>query len=475
MKRVMCGPNECTGRGPQRRMEKSFSGKKVVVVGMGVSGVAVARFLRQAGASVTVSELRRRGEIDLNLLNTLTDMGVEIETGGHQKETFEKAQMIVLSPGVPHDSEFLRSVRREGIHVTGEFELASRLIGTPVIAVTGTNGKSTVTAFIGSMLEQAGHRVFVGGNFGTPLMEYAAGAQEADYVVAEVSSFQLDTTETFSPAVSVLLNITPDHLDRYENFEAYARSKLRILENQGPGQVAVINDDDDRLSLLRSTSGGIFLRYGLRETPERNAFLREGRVRTRLKGGDGPSFSIDSFLLPGTHNLENLLGGILVGLSLSVPPSAIQECIRTFRGLPNRMEWVGGWKEVDFYNDSKATNVDSAVRAVTSFHRPLILIAGGRHKGADYLPLVKAAEGRVKRAFFMGEAKELLAGSFQGKIPFSLVKDMGEAVSRAFSGAERGDVVLLAPGCSSFDMYTDYAHRGSIFKETVKRLIQGRI
>lgn len=457
----------------QAQNSLNFSGKNVLVVGLGISGLWTARWLAGQGAVVTISEIRSETDLDPGTCSEILRLGARLETGGHKKKTFLNTEMIIVSPGVPHDMELLSAAIRSGIPVTGELELASRMIDTPMIGVTGTNGKSTVTALLGSMIENAGFEVFVGGNIGTPLIAYAAGERSVDYVVVEVSSFQLDTIETFSPFVSVVLNISPDHLDRYPDYETYVKSKLRIFSNQGPGQYVILNDDDKMLSSIEIPSGVSLLRYGTEEKEGRHAFIENGGITVCLDGMAHNRFSIDFFSLPGTYNLENLLSVVLCGMTIGIDPGAIQKTIDEFRGLPNRLECVAEIGGVVFYNDSKATNVDATVRAVMSFEQPLILLAGGRHKGADYTPLVSAARGRVKKAIFLGEAKELLASSFEGVLPFHIAKDMDEAVSISFSCAKSGDAVLLAPACSSFDMFSDYSQRGRVFKAAVERLVHG--
>jgi UDP-N-acetylmuramoylalanine--D-glutamate ligase len=447
--------------------------RKVLVVGLGKSGLSVARYLSKQGAHVKVSELREEAEIDRVLLRDTRQLGIELETGGHKEETFLNAEMIIVSPGVPLDIGPLKAAYGAGIPILGEMELASGLTDTPLVAVTGTNGKSTATAFLGAMLKGAGLKAFVGGNIGTPLMDYVAGPWRADYAVVEVSSFQLDTMENFSPMISLLLNITPDHLDRYFDYQAYVRSKLSIFKNQGPGQYAILNDDDQVLSQFEPAPGVSVLRYGMERRENRHAYMEGKSIKAHLPGEKEASFGVERLKLPGRHNLENLMGVVLTGLVLHIGPRTIQRTIEQFQGLPNRLEHVRRLRGVDFYNDSKATNVDAALRAVVTFDSPIVLIAGGRHKGADYLPLVKAAKGRVKKAIFLGEAKHILADAFEGMIPFALAKDMGDAVSQSFSSAEPNDVVLLAPACSSFDMFTDYAHRGRVFREEVERLDHG--
>ena len=420
-----------------------------------------------------VTERKKESELDPDILRELLELGATIELGGHKKKTFLNADTIILSPGVPHDMALIKSASEKEIPVVGELELASRFIDTPIIAVTGTNGKSTVTTFLGRMLENAGFNVFVGGNIGTPLIAYAAGEQKADYLVLEVSSFQLDTIHTFSPYISIILNISPDHLDRYPDYEAYIQSKLRLYKNQSDGQYLILNHDDQRLSSVRPSSGVSLLFYGSKKMEGLHAFLEGGRISAGLNATTRQGFSLDAFALPGSHNQENLLGAVLAGMALGIDAAMIQKTINQFKGLPHRIEYVGEVKSVVFYNDSKATNVDAAVRAVTSFDRPLILIAGGRHKGADYAPLVTAGRGRVKGAVFLGEAKGLLAESFRDEIPFALAENMEGAVLKAFSMAREGDAVLLAPACSSFDMFSDYPHRGRVFREAVEGLIHG--
>ncbi|MCD6560909.1 MAG: UDP-N-acetylmuramoyl-L-alanine--D-glutamate ligase [Deltaproteobacteria bacterium] len=451
----------------------SFAGKKALVVGLGISGFWAAQWLKGNGADVTLSDIRPEAELDQGYIGRLRELNVDIEAGGHKKETFLNTDAIIISPGVPADMEVIRSAEEKGIPLMGEMELAGQLIDTPVIAVTGTNGKSTVTTFLGSLIQNTGLKVFVGGNIGMPLIAYAARKEKADYAVVEVSSFQLDTSRTFSPFVSIILNITPDHLDRYKDYESYVQSKLRIFKNQGAGEYVVLNDEDMRLSLARPQSRVSVLSYGLRKKNGRHAYIEDNRICACLDDGKSFWFSLESFRLPGKHNIENLMAGVLAGLIIGIDNAVIQETINSFKGLPDRLEHVCEYNGIVFYNDSKATNVDAAAKDLASLDRPLILIAGGRDKGTDYSPLTDAARGKVKKAVFIGEAKEVLAASFDGVIPFSMAGDMFEAVSIAGLSATRGDAVLLAPACSSLDMFTDFSHRGRVFKEAVMRIAHG--
>ncbi len=450
-----------------------FNNKKVLVVGFGKSGLSTARCLMRRGAEVTIGDMKPETELDKEILEEVRDSGIKLEIGGHRIETFQGSDLIIVSPGVPLDIKPLVAARESGVPISGELEIASRLFDTPILAVTGTNGKTTTVTLIEEIIKRSKRNLFAGGNLGTPLMDYASGDMNADYVLVEVSSFQLDTAEKFSPFVSLILNITPDHLDRYEGFDAYATSKYSITRNQGAEQYAVLNDGDPLLHGFMPESRVMVLRYGMEKGEGRNAYIEGNRLVARIPGKAGHSFDIESFLLPGIHNLENLMGAVLVSLCAGIEPDYIQEVILDFKGLPHRIEHVAQIAGVDFYDDSKATNVDAAVKSLEVFDRPVILIAGGIDKGGDYGPLVKASRSRVKKGVFIGEARLLLGDAFKKDIPCEFAEDMGDAVKKAFSVADKNDVILLAPACSSFDMFTDYVHRGRVFKEKVEGLIDG--
>jgi UDP-N-acetylmuramoylalanine--D-glutamate ligase len=452
---------------------QSKIGKRVLVVGLGKSGAAAADWLARQGAQVTVSEVRDESSLDRRLLEGLSRGGIEFEFGGHRLESFVEADFIVVSPGVPLDIKPLDEAKSRGVPIVGELELAWTNLRTPAIAVTGTNGKSTVVKLIGEMLCRAGRKVFVGGNIDQPLTEYIRGAQDADYAVLEVSSFQLDTVVTFSPLVSLILNISPDHLDRYADYDAYLRSKERIFANQGPGQTLILNDDDPVLGSLEPKTGVQVYRYGIKRKEGLQAFIEDGRILAEISGHEALAFYLDRFALPGSHNHVNAMAAVLAALVIETPAYAVQEGMNGFKGLSHRIELIDTFRGVAFYDDSKATNIDAAIKSVTSFSRPVVLIAGGMHKGSDYLPLVNAAEGRVKAGVFMGEARELLADAFKNRIPWIEAKSMDDAVKLAYDQAREGDVVLLAPACSSFDMFRNFQHRGTAFQEAVTRLRDG--
>lgn len=450
-----------------------FSNKKILVVGFGKSGFSTARCLTGRGAEVTIGDIKPESELDKEILREVRNSGIKLEVGEHRTETFLDSDMIIVSPGVPLDIKPLVAAREAGVPIAGELEIASRLLKTPILAVTGTNGKTTTVTLIEKMIKRSGRSLFAGGNLGTPLMDYVHSGENAEYVLVEVSSFQLDTAERFRPLVSLILNITPDHLDRYENYEAYIRSKYSITKNQGEGQYTVINDDDPLLHDFKPESGVSVLRYGIEKTGGRNAYIKGHHLAAALPGKAEQAFDINGFLLPGIHNLGNLMGAVLVALCAGIETNFIQEVILDFKGLPHRVEYIGNIAGIDFYDDSKATNVDAAVKSLEVFDRPVIIIAGGIHKGGDYGPLVKASRPRVKKGIFIGEARFRLGDAFGSDIPYEFADDMGDAVNKAFSSAVKDDVVLLAPACSSFDMFTDYGHRGRVFKEKVKELIDG--
>ncbi len=455
-------------------MNFHVSGKKVIVFGLGVTGRWAAAWLASLGASVRVADSRSRDQLDQESCEEMDRLGIPLETGPHGPDQVAGADLVVLSPGVSQDLPVLRHARESGIPVKGEMELASRFVTSPIIAVTGTNGKSTVTSLIGHILKEAGADVFVGGNLGMPLSALAASGAEPDWAVVEVSSFQLDTAETFQPEISVILNITPDHLDRYLDFEAYARAKMKIFARQSAGQFLVLNDDDPVAAGAAPPEGVAVIRYGIEEAPHRQAFKDGGKVKLRSPaGGECAYVSIGASVLRGLRNAENIMASGLVARLLGVETGIVQRAVDRFKGLPHRMELVARHEGVAFYNDSKATNVAAAAGSVSGIESPLILIAGGVHKGASYGPLVDAARGSVKFAVFMGPASDMLAGAFEGVAPFELAADMTEAVAKAAARAVPGDAVLLAPACSSFDMFTDYCHRGRVFTEAVKRLVDG--
>jgi UDP-N-acetylmuramoylalanine--D-glutamate ligase len=446
----------------------NLAGRTILVVGLARSGVAAARFLARRGARVRATDAAPADRLG-RAVAELGALGVELELGGHRPESFTGADLIVISPGVPHRMPLLDAARAAGVPVIGELELAARFIAEPIVAVTGTNGKTTVTELIGAMLAASGRRVFVGGNIGAPLIGYADGGARAEALVVEVSSFQLDTIETFRPRVGVLLNITDDHLDRYPDFESYARSKMRLFENQRPTDTAVLNAGDAE---IRSRSGSVAARVLAFNAPRGDgAAAAEGRtLRLRLPGRDEARLDLGRFRLRGPHNRENAAAAALAARCAGASPEGIQAALDGFAAAPHRLETVATVAGVEYVNDSKATNVDAVRRGLESFDRPVVLVMGGQDKGGDFRLLADAARTRAKALVLVGGAREAIRAALGGILPAHEAADMDDAVRRAAALAAPGDAVLLAPGCASFDRYANYQERGEDFRRAVGRL-----
>ena len=458
-----------------------LANKNILVVGLGISGAAAAWFAKNKGASVTVTDMASEKDL-ASYAPIARKMGATMELGQHKIETFERADLIVVSPGVPHTILPIERAKAKGVPVLGELELAARYIREPVVAISGTNGKTTTTKLLGKMLENSGIKVFVCGNIGNPLLDYADKGEKAEVVVAEVSSFQLDTIDTFRPRVSVLLNISADHLDRYPDFEAYARSKGRIFENQQESDTAVLNGSDP---LILSISENLksrklsFYHQGNNHTKiQEGAVINWDDLRTRptitIRTKENPNRSLDlsRINLPGRHNIENAAAASLAALAVGGSLEGVQSTLNNFQGLSHRLEYITIKNGVSFFDDSKATNVDAVARALETFSRPVVLIMGGRDKGGDFQGLKDLVRQHTKKLIVMGEAKDnikyVLDDACRGGT--RIASTMEDAVFLAYHEAEPGDVVLLSPGCSSFDMYNSYAERGEAFCHAVEHL-----
>jgi len=455
--------------------------KNILIVGLGISGMAAARFAKNNGGIVTITDIAEEDALT-GYLQEVLKIDVRTELGGHNIETFESADFIIVSPGVPHTILPIERAKKKGIPVLGEIELASRYIREPIIAISGTNGKTTTTRLLGNMLESSGFKVFVGGNIGNPLIDYVGGEKTADIVVAEVSSFQLDTIDTFRPRVSVLLNISADHLDRYPDFNSYAMSKGRIFKNQAEGDTAVINGSDPFISLISKTLRTRILPFYHEDNL--NTKNREYAVIHRRNGQSAPMINIftkenpKGFLdlsevdLLGRHNMENIAAAALAALAAGGTLEGIQSALNDFKGLSHRLEFVKTINGVHFYDDSKGTNIDAVNRALEVFDKPVVLIMGGRDKGGDFRQLREIVRQHVKKLIVMGEAenviKSVLGDSCQEGAQNA--STMENAVSLAYLAASPGNVVLLSPGCSSFDMFQSYADRGEVFCKAVENL-----
>jgi UDP-N-acetylmuramoylalanine--D-glutamate ligase len=463
---------------PFRERALNLENRKVLVVGLAKTGVAVARFLKDRGAQVTATDALTGDELGA-YADQASSLGISLELGGHRLESFVGSELIVVSPGVPEGILPVKAAAQNGVPVIGEIELASRFIEEPVVAITGTNGKTTTTSLVGEMLRASGLDVYVGGNIGAPLIDYVQDGPRADVVVAEVSSFQIDTIERFRPAVAALLNITEDHLDRYDDFNDYIQSKGRLFTNQQESDIAVLNGMDPavrQLDPLIASRKLYFQTGGTRHDAGPHSLhgaVVEGReLICSLPGGERTIFDLSRMKLVGKHNLENVGAASLMALSAGGSRAGIQAALDRFEGLPHRIEPVGAINGVTYYNDSKATNVDAVRGALESFHGPVILLMGGRDKGGSYLTLEHLIRERVKEIVVFGEAREVILSSLGHLKPAQRGETLAEAVEIAHRHAAPGDIVLLAPGCSSFDMFANYAARGEAFRTAVKKLME---
>ncbi len=434
-----------------------LSGKRVVVVGLGKSGVAAAKLCLSRGATVIGTDSAPAEKISAEA----RALGIELVLGGHAEAQFERANLIVVSPGVPNLPE-LTAAENAGVEVIGELELSSRFIEAPIVAIGGTNGKSTTTTLVGDMFLAAGLKTFVGGNLGTPSAE--AVGKDYDVVVFEVSSFQLERVPSFQPRVSVLLNITEDHLDRYPSFIAYAEAKGNAFHSQSPDDFAIIPDNDDDCRRQASRGKATQLTFG-----SYGDYSVSGRVVVETRSGE--IFDLDQTALHGRHNLDNAAAAIAAARALDLTPSAIRKALAAFKPLPHRMARVAQVRGVTFYDDSKGTNVGASVTALRGLSEARgVLIAGGRDKQGAYEPLVSALEDKARALVLIGEAADRIAAAVNDRVPTLRADSMDDAVDKAFSQAEPGDAVLLSPACSSFDMFKSYADRGEQFVAAVQRL-----
>jgi UDP-N-acetylmuramoylalanine--D-glutamate ligase len=446
-----------------------LNGKRVLVVGLGRSGVASALFLQSRGARVTVSDAKSEDQLR-EQIPTLLDAGIAVETGAHGERTFSNQDLIVVSPGVPVDAEPLVQARALGQPVIGEIELASQFLPGPIVAITGSNGKTTTTTLVGEIIAASGLRTLVGGNIGTAAISLAEKATSETAIVLEVSSFQLETIRTFRPKVAVVLNVTPDHLDRHRTFAAYVNAKARIFENQQRDDFAVLNADDPTcIDLARRTRAQVFWFSREREV-ESGAFVRDGQVVFRRNGSAQTVLAVSEIPLKGSHNLENVLAAVCAATLMGCEPEKIRAAVVNFKAVEHRLEYVATIGGVEYYNDSKATNVDATIKALQSFPANIHLILGGKDKGSDYTLLNNLLRERVKSVYSIGAAAEKIQSHIQGTTQIVSSGTIEAAVKQASAAARPGDVVLLAPACASFDQFQSYEHRGRVFKELVGQL-----
>ena len=447
-----------------------FLGKKIAVVGLGKTGMTLVSFFLKQGAVVRASDSRPLQELE-SLVSHFRGTGhpLILEGGGHSIPFFTEVDLVVVSPGIPLDLPALEAAMAKGIPLIGEIEIFAGLVRTPVVAVTGTNGKTTTTALLNEMLVNSGKKTYLGGNIGRPLMDYVLNQEDIEIVVAEISSFQLDTTTNFFPQVGLLLNITEDHLDRYPDYAAYIQSKASLFRNKGESNQAVLNWDDPIVRTIGEKLPGPVYFFSRKRKFDQGAYLDQDQVIVSLETSR-EAYSLKGFRLPGIHNQENALAAILGARLMGATPEAISQTLLTFQGFGHRVQFIGEVQGVQFFDDSKATNVGAVIKALEGFTQPILLIAGGRDKGGEYTPLKELIQTKVRGLILIGEARDKMQVQLGHLTKTTLAGTLEEAVELAFQQAVAGDVILLSPACSSFDMFRDYGHRGDVFQKAVQTL-----
>ncbi|MDT8395284.1 MAG: UDP-N-acetylmuramoyl-L-alanine--D-glutamate ligase [bacterium] len=442
-------------------------GGPVLVAGLGRSGMAAANLLVRHGCRVEVSERAARDNFTLDLSGL--DPAVTVHWGGHPENLFGRFPLVVVSPGVPGDLAALEHASGKGALVIGEMELAYRLTTEPWVAVTGSNGKSTTVTLIDLMAKEAGLRVATGGNLGTPVTSFVGQTGVYAFIVAEVSSFQLETVDTFHPAIGALLNLSPDHLDRHPGLTEYVEAKARLFANMGAGDWAVLNADDSRV--LEETGKIAAGRFPFSRTRllDEGGFVRQGRLVIRDEGKEHGIMKSRNILIPGHHNLENALAASAIAWKMGVPVTAMEKALRAFAGLEHRMELVGYFRGVPVYNDSKGTNVGATVRSLEGLGGRVVLILGGKDKGTSYEPLVEPVRRKVSHLILLGEAADRMEEALKGAAPITRVDTVEDSMRIAVQHARPGSEVLFSPACSSFDMFSSYEERGLVFKEAARK------
>ncbi len=457
-------------------------GKKVLVIGLGRSGVAAARYLSAEGARVIAADVKDASELS-GAMSALEGVPVEFVLGACKPLPAESCDMIVVSPGVPLDLPEIVRARAKGIPIIGELELAVRKVTRPIIAITGTNGKTTTTELIGHLLKGAGISACVAGNIGTPLIDVIDEAQKSQYVVLEVSSFQMDTTPSLAAHIAIWLNATCDHIDRHKTFENYVASKAKLFEQIPKDGVGIYNSADESVSRAALASSCRLIPFDATGDPPARAYSHHGTsdgfawyeggyLCVRLGTALAHRYPSSRAKLLGPHNRENMLAALIAAQLAGASHDALLKGLLSFSGLPHRMQYIGEYMGVSYYNDSKGTNVAATMRALDGFKQPVVLIAGGRSKGTDFSPLAPKITDKVKKLILIGEAADELETALSAHTSMAKAGSMDEAVKAAYAAAKTGDVVLLSPACASFDMFTDYVERGNAFTEAVMRIMR---
>lgn len=445
---------------------------KVLVCGMARSGVAAAKLLKANGAEVTVQDLKTEDKLDKDTMNSLRSQGISLYLGKNPDDIIKNFDTVVLSPGVPADLPFLQAARAAGIEVIGETELAYSMCKAPMAAITGTNGKTTTTSLVGAIMKRSNPDTYVVGNIGKPFSEYIDEIKPTSCVVAEMSSFQLETIKTFHPKVSAVLNITPDHLDRHKTLDNYIKAKERIFENQTAEDYTVLNYNDPvtRSMADRTAAKVIFFAYN---TPVSEGIYSDDKsIYIKCMGYDEKLVDIDELNILGGHNVENAMAAAACGICMGIDIDTVRTALREFKAVEHRIEYVDTVGGVDYYNDSKGTNPDAAIKAVLAMKKPICLIAGGYDKHSDFTDWVQLFKGRVKFVAVIGAVKDQLKDTLDkaGYTAYKVADTFEDAFRLCVENAAEGDCVLLSPACASWDMFDSYEQRGEIFKELVHNL-----
>ncbi|HPN17828.1 MAG TPA: UDP-N-acetylmuramoyl-L-alanine--D-glutamate ligase [Candidatus Aminicenantes bacterium] len=449
-------------------MTMNLDGRNVLVVGLARTGEATAAFLLRRGARVTVTESKSRAELG-SKAETWVRRGVTLEAGGHTPAAFLEADLIIPSPGVPRLPE-IAAARDRGIPVWSEIELASRFLKGSIVGLTGTNGKSTTTTLLHRILKDAGRPAFLAGNIGTPLISFVDRSRDDHLYVTEISSFQLEYIHAFRARLALVLNLSGNHLDWHGTMDDYAAAKAKLVLGQKAGDAAVLNREDARVWAWKEAAVSDVFAFSGKRPVRRGAFVRDGWVVVRDGGDERRILPVSEIKLPGLHNRENVLAAAAAARLLGIAPSRIRASVRGFRGLEHRLEPVATVGGVSFINDSKATTVDATLKALAGFTRPVVLILGGKDKGSDFRPLRKAVRRGVKAVVLVGSAREKIREALAGTVPLLEAETYPEVVRTARAAAAPGDIVLLAPACTSWDMFRDFEERGRVFKREVRRL-----
>jgi len=446
----------------------NLTGKKIVIIGMGRTGIATAGFLGKQGAKVIVTDERAVDQWGSEFEKIANEKW--LETGSYDTRILTGACIVVPSPGVPPGNDLLVEALKKNIPVMSEIEIAYRFLKVPIIAVTGTNGKTTTTTLLGEILKYSGKKTFVGGNIGNPLIEYVEGLQKDDFIVAEISSFQLQWIEKFRPFIALLLNITCDHINYHGSFAEYRRIKTRVFANQTKTDFAILNAADPEQEGIERIINAQVIKFSSKKVLRKGISIKKNNMVLRLPGTDEEQYPLSMMNLPGLHNAENVMAAIMAARLCGCSQENIMAAVAAFRGLPHRIEFVDEKNSIKFYDDSKGTNVGSVVRALETFSHPVILLLGGRDKDGDFQTLKPLLAAKAKKVILFGEARDRIASLIGEDVPVLKKMKLREAIESAYKDAQSGDIILLSPGCASFDEFANYKERGNYFKDVVGNL-----